>query len=362
VKAIAFIIAALVASIALADDADRAATTRAIDLGPDVVILNQLVDRYQPVPFDHRGHATMAQMWNGCTTCHHRKPTTRPTTQSMAAEHVQASSDEIPACKTCHSVAEHEANIQMPSLKGAYHRQCLNCHKQWTHENACVMCHAPIDRTTPATIAATTRPASPDDIVGRMHPPIPEPEEKSYAARFEPAPGRNVLFRHAEHVKGFGITCATCHRDDSCSTCHDGNGDRPQVMKPSKTWRQSHAACVTCHEQDRCQHCHYKDGETPPPPFDHRVTGQSMDDDHAKLACVKCHALLKTNVDPTCGDAKCHGKSDRPIVFPNDRPGPIVATTQPARTIRAAMIAQEILSVPSATQPATKPTVLRIRK
>jgi ribulose-5-phosphate 4-epimerase/fuculose-1-phosphate aldolase len=100
----------------------------------------------------------------------------------------------------------------MPSLKGAYHRLCLNCHRNWMDANACVICHAA--RNSAATAAAATEKLGPnaDDIVGRMHKPIPEPTTKLFRARFTPEVGPNVLFRHKEHTTTFGITCSLCHK------------------------------------------------------------------------------------------------------------------------------------------------------
>ena len=89
----------------------------------------------------------MAEMWDGCETCHHYSPTTKPSAQALttAKAHApnQADAAVIPACKSCHSVEVNPTTeIRMPSLKGAYHRQCLNCHREWTQANACVICHA----------------------------------------------------------------------------------------------------------------------------------------------------------------------------------------------------------------------------
>ena len=98
--------------------------TQPAEKPPDVVVLKELEALYQPVPFDHRSHAKMAEMWGGCTTCHHRQPdaATRPLLTQ--------------ACRTCHSREEKTAEMKMPSLKAAYHRQCLNCHREWMHDNA----------------------------------------------------------------------------------------------------------------------------------------------------------------------------------------------------------------------------------
>ena len=47
------------------------------DLGPDVVVLKELSEAqglYDPVPFDHKAHAHMAETQKGCVTCHHQSP------------------------------------------------------------------------------------------------------------------------------------------------------------------------------------------------------------------------------------------------------------------------------------------------
>ncbi|MGA2496717.1 MAG: cytochrome c3 family protein [Tepidisphaeraceae bacterium] len=307
--------------------------TQPANMGPDVVILRELAALYEPVPFDHKSHAKMAEMWDGCVTCHHRTPqaATRPATQPAAdpVVHVlshptQATAATIPSCKSCHAVNAGEADIRMPSLKAAYHRQCLNCHKEWMHDNACVICHK--SRETVATTRGTpTR----DDILGRMHPPIPEPETHAYRMRYTPADGANVLFRHKEHTTAFGMRCTNCHRNDNCSHCHDPSGDKT-AQKPVRvgmTWAESHGPCMSCHQQDHCRYCHYKDGQQPPPLFTHAAkSGQELDKDHEKLACAQCHALLKTRDPPTCGTAGCH--KDATIAFPAKRPGHF-ATTRP---------------------------------
>jgi hypothetical protein len=297
------------------------------EFGPDVVILRELEKTYEAVPFDHKSHAKMAEMWNGCVTCHHRspQPTTDPGgTASASGDLTQAAAARIPACKSCHPVVAADASIHLPSLKGAYHRQCLNCHQEWMHENACVICHQP-KQGQPVGKADPT----PDDIVGRMHPPIPEPEARIYKTRFTPADGGNVLFRHKEHTVAYGIKCIGCHHRDNCTHCHGPTGEigPPKPLRPGMTWAESHGPCMGCHQESRCRHCHYKDGRSPPPAFHHDATGQGLDEDHANLPCVQCHPSLKPTLEPTCGDAACH--KDQKIAYPSQRPGPLVITLPP---------------------------------
>lgn len=302
-------------------------TTRSY--GPDVIVLKQLQQTYDTVPFDHRAHAQMSEMWNGCVTCHHRTPATRPATgEAHPNSHDQNSSANYPACKTCHPIADKDVHIGMPNLKGAYHRQCLNCHREWMHDNACNVCHRPRQPGTVAKPEPTV-----DDIVGRMHPPIAAPDEITYHARFTPAVGGNAIFRHKEHVSTYGLRCVDCHSKDSCTACHSANAKtltaaasrRP--MRPGMTWRDSHGPCVQCHreEQERCRHCHYKDNEAVPPPFHHASTGQVLDVNHANLKCGQCHPNLKSRTGLSCGDASCH-KDPKSSEFPLKRPGPTTAT------------------------------------
>ena len=314
--------------------ATLAATGSATDpaLGPNIVLLKELVNQYEPVPFEHRSHAQMAAMWGGCESCHHRSPlaTTRPAATIASEPKTQANAASVPACKSCHEISAAETNIQMPNLKGAYHRQCLSCHREWMHGNACVICHKARDGQNP--LAAP--PPTPDDIVGRMHAPIRAQDVKTYQARFTPAVGKNVVFRHKEHTETFGLKCVQCHHRDNCSHCHDSaavkTGQTP--LHPGRTWRDSHEPCVGCHQQDRCSHCHYKDDQPAPAAFDHQTTGQTLDADHAKLACAECHAKVKVQDRPTCGDVTCHKK--KLVVYPMHRPGPVLAT-QPATQPRA---------------------------
>lgn len=292
-------------------------------LGPDVVLLGQLAALYEPVPFDHKAHAKMAQMWDGCVTCHHRTPqaTAGATASTPAAPGAALPSQDltagIPACRSCHAVALVDADIHMPALKGAYHRQCLNCHKEWMHENACEVCHRPHPAAGTKTVTPTR-----DDILGRMHPPIPEPETHLYRARYTPADGSNVLFRHKEHTVTFGLRCTVCHRHDNCSHCHDPKGDKTaqKPLRPGLTWAESHGPCMGCHQQDRCRTCHYKDGAQPPAEFAHAAhSGQELDTNHVKLACAQCHAQVQTQTPPTCGDTACH--KNGAVTFPAKRPG-----------------------------------------
>ena len=91
---------------------------------PEMIIIDLLSDLYQPVVFAHLHHAEMCEMGEGCGICHHYSPP-----------------GEMPPCNQCHGGSSNPINMRQPGLKGAYHRQCLSCHREWSHDTACEVCH-----------------------------------------------------------------------------------------------------------------------------------------------------------------------------------------------------------------------------
>jgi hypothetical protein len=95
---------------------------------PETIQLDSLSKIYGPVEFSHSYHAEMA---GDCAICHHHS--------------VKGST---PACGECHEsiiVYHYDAARRVPDLglKGAYHRQCIGCHKEMESGPAgCTDCHA----------------------------------------------------------------------------------------------------------------------------------------------------------------------------------------------------------------------------
>jgi hypothetical protein len=259
--------------------------------GPDVVLIDQLSRQYVPVIFAHKLHAQMTEMSGGCALCHHFNPSHR-----------------ILPCRDCHSASNPE-DLAKPSLKGAYHRQCLNCHREWSHETECAICHA---KKTAESVAVKV--PDPTDIMGLLHPNAEEPVLKTYETKHEP--GRLVTFRHQDHVKRFGFKCVSCHREQNCSRCH-----RPATETVrTRTFKEHHAPCASCHETaenkpDCCVHCH-ADREVPR--FTHEKTGLILDKDHQDAACTDCHVGSRFNQKPTCSG--CHEEAEK-ISYPEKLPG-----------------------------------------
>jgi hypothetical protein len=305
------------------------------DEGPEIVIIDQLADLYGPVVFAHRLHAGMSNMSGGCENCHHYSET----------------SGVIPPCRECHDETKGPVSLNKPALKGAYHRQCINCHLDWSHENACGFCHEQADHQAGAAPVDTT------DIVGVLHPMIAAVPSYTYDTSYEKGPV--VSFHHEDHVEQFGQKCVDCHQGDSCSRCHHGNEPARQQARLDhvKTCGACHAErdcdfchnhqakpkfehtrtvgwaldpyhsgveCQTCHgspqsfrtPSDRCTACHihWEVGQ-----FDHAVTGVILNDDHIDLECVDCHSGRDFSRTPSCTD--CHDDAMLPDYLPGERVG-----------------------------------------
>ncbi|MDH4223756.1 MAG: cytochrome c family protein [candidate division Zixibacteria bacterium] len=90
---------------------------------PEFFVLNRLEDIYQPVRFTHIMHTAFA---DDCAECHHHSP-----------------AGQTPSCSKCHSASFNLENLNMPGLKGAYHLQCMGCHKEMgSGPTGCIECHA----------------------------------------------------------------------------------------------------------------------------------------------------------------------------------------------------------------------------
>jgi hypothetical protein len=245
--------------------------------GPDIVIIDKISNLYKPVIFSHELHASMSDISGGCTLCHHYSEET----------------GEIPSCGECHEEKSDITKLNVPSLKGAYHRQCLGCHREWSHENACQFCHEEI--TGPVELTETT---DPTDIVGALHPLIEA--EETYIYDTEYSNGNIVTFHHTDHVDAFGLNCTDCHKGDSCCRCHDV--DKPQ---PTEEECINHLeTCCTCHKESNCSFCH---SNSVKPKFNHDTsTDFVLGHYHRDVDCNKCHNSVNDFITPSTECINCH--------------------------------------------------------
>ncbi len=245
--------------------------------GPEIMIIDKLTNLYGPVVFAHELHASMSDISGGCTLCHHYSEKT----------------GEIPACSKCHKDKPDIKIFDEPSLKGAYHRQCLGCHREWSHENACQFCHEEID--APIDL---TKSIDPTDIVGTLHPLIEA--EPSYIYQTDYKDGKVVTFHHTDHVDIFGLNCTDCHKGDSCYRCHDV--DKPE---PKAEDRINHLeTCCNCHNESNCSFCH---SNSIKPKFNHDTsTDFALGHYHQSVDCNRCHTSVKSFVTPSTNCTDCH--------------------------------------------------------
>jgi len=203
-------------------------------------------------------------MSGGCAGCHHYN-TAGP----------------ILPCTDCHSVERKREDLSKPDLQAAYHRQCINCHKEWSHSTNCTSCHLEggIDLTKKVS----------DKFKGKTHPKVKEPEKLIYETKYNK--GKIVTFFHNEHTTLFGADCIRCHQKENCTRCHDIknvqtiSSDIP--VKITKLGPQHHQPCFKCHANDECSNCHL---DKPSGPFNHKIsTGWALNRFHEKLECAKCH-------------------------------------------------------------------------
>lgn len=299
-----------------------AASAHSTDEGPRTIVLGQPGNLYEPVIFDHRSHAEMGSMGDGCVSCHHYTPAGR-----------------VPPCSECHL---RPAKLGQPGLKGAYHRQCLGCHKQWSGTTDCGDCHVP---NGPASTLPALSPRNGGKLISTF---AMQPDKMVYDVPNQA--GDKVTFYHNDHVDKFGVECVTCHQRESCGYCHDPNDE----SAPMKSAEEIHAICNDCHDGDNCKLCHGQQEKSPfthdashwrlgeyhqhlpcrschevgqrieslradcsechddwaPDNFDHRLTGLALDETHQELDCTDCHANQRYHQPPTC--VSCHDEERTP--------------------------------------------------
>jgi len=234
----------------------------------EVVSLEELSKKYLPVIFSHRVHAQMSILSGSCGTCHHYN-----------------TSGPIQPCKNCHQTSRRRDDIGKPDLEAAYHRQCIACHREWSHETSCTACHS-----LKTGSKEFQKEQAKKKLSGKTHPVILEPAKIVYDTKSEK--GKMVTFFHDDHTKKFKIECTSCHKNETCMKCHDVNkvsAAKTKLVKTKKSLTDSHKKCFTCHKDDTCGSCHVNQ---PAERFDHeKRTGWALNKFHIKLSCAKCHGL-----------------------------------------------------------------------
>jgi hypothetical protein len=260
--------------------------TNQSDLGPDTVIMNELEDIYAPVVFNHKAHARMMPFEGQCSICHH----------------YQEDMEEIKSCRECHTV---ELQISEPSrigLKGAYHRQCLNCHEEWDHERSCEVCH---EKKNSGQFHLPLTASS------ELHHFVTRPFQAQITISTEYDEGDQVPFHHERHARKYSPNCVTCHEQQKCENCHS-NGSSGKLIASVQTVTDAafqgdgttlHNMCMKCHEDAECEYCH---GQKPDYAFSHDQTSWQLKPYHQELHCLKCHVDGVHESRPETDCEKCH--------------------------------------------------------
>ncbi len=252
---------------------------------PDLITIDKfkgISDLYDKVVFTHRLHAEMSGMAGGCQMCHHYNPP-----------------GNVVSCTDCHERERKRADISKPDLKGAYHRQCVECHREWSTDNSCESCHtSKSGKDTKVVKVPETKTAE------RVHPKIIEPTKLVYKTN-EYDEGTLVTFYHNEHTMLFGLECSSCHKNESCAKCHS---QFEKVEKTELSFEEQHERCASCHDTDDCESCH-KTKELAP--FDHgKNTGFVLKSYHSSLSCNKCHKTKNSFKGLSQNCVNCHGEFD----------------------------------------------------
>jgi hypothetical protein len=240
--------------------------------------LKEIQDLYEPVIFSHRIHAEMSEMSGGCEMCHHYNPP-----------------GNVVPCDDCHEPARKRTDISKPDLKGAYHRQCIDCHREWTDNVACESCH---ELNESGKSAFTGKEYQKE----RVHPELKVPTKLVLATTYEK--GKLVTFYHNEHTDIYGFDCKSCHKQESCAQCHSSE---PKTKPENITHEAAHKKCSGCHntnDKSKCGSCH-SDRELKQ--FNHLSrTGFELKGYHSKLSCTSCHKTktVFTGLSSYCNS--CH--------------------------------------------------------
>ncbi len=250
-------------------------TAQEISHVPDEILVNEIEYEYEGVRFSHKLHAEMTAIDKGCQSCHHFQET-----------------GGITSCKQCHAPEIADENLDQPGLKGAYHRQCLGCHQEWSHDTQCNICHE--KKLEPGPPVAGHYPPKQYKPFGDLQEPVKKVWQSTYDG------GSVVTLFHKNHTDKYGIDCASCHHAEGCGSCH-GRKESTTAVRHSE--EALHAICNQCHQEMSCDQCHLKQEATE---FNHDRTGWPLGEHHSRLSCRRCHGDPHHFTKPVTACNICH--------------------------------------------------------
>jgi len=219
-----------------------------------------------------------------CATCHmdpddpEEVPRIQDYSQKFSHErHVTAGLE----CQDCHEAVALKEEVGEYLLPGML--ECQDCHDRKNASLECESCHMPEDELRP--------PSHTPDFVH----------------------AHSDLARNNAHETFSSFTCQTCHDDNFCQDCHQG--DNLDRLTHPLNYDVTHAldargnerACVSCHvETTFCADCHVDNNIMPqnhgPGWAVWEVGGRHVDEARQDLAsCISCH---EDNAEVLC--ITCH--------------------------------------------------------
>ena len=264
------------------------------DLGPEECVLYHLVDIYEPTVFSHANHVEYDE---DCEVCHHHS----------------SEVEKFPPCRECHGIAF--KSLDKPGLKGAYHRQCMNCHRQMdSGPLGCQECHK---KREPIAV-------SQEDLARKY---VQDTMKLGHLSK----DFAEVVFNHKLHVE-LTAHCEDCHHHHTenevtppCRECHN-HQKTEEGSKVLGLHDAYHEQCLKCHRASskkgkksplQCTDCHLSKKAPAsvelgklakkyvPVEFDHEMHTETTD------YCTDCHHA-NTTYDRIVKCDTCHkpGKAE----------------------------------------------------
>jgi len=196
---------------------------------PELLTIDGIEELYGPVKFKHKNHMHMAERIEDCAECHHYIPPDLPKRK----------------CQECHSANMIRDRLDMISLNGVYHRECLGCHVEWGESSNCELCHVSKRKDHSEKLAK---------LIPKYR-EVKRPDQKIFVNRMFTGPFVN--FPHKFHADNKKIVCADCHVKEPCAACHYQNEKAATLNVLARPG--VHGTCRLCHDvqsKGSCIKCH----------------------------------------------------------------------------------------------------------
>lgn len=331
-------------------------------------IVNEKVDDYEPVRFMHKAHAT--RLGGDCTICHHRTQQQDGDRIGRAIDTTELANERPSSCISCHQQPNEPDYPTRQGLKGAYHQQCIGCHKTTSSAapadcEACHHQHVP-DHTDLIRIAGQPDPGQLTarclechreqgrDVLQTAHWNWAGPSPYTVGQEHRSDLGKHAVFNnYCIHVGSNIARCAQCHVgygwvDESfdfkdpenidCLVCHDATGTyrkaAPNGGMPEEGINLVRIAQnIGRPSRDTCGRCHFfgggganvKHGDLEPALFEPSADLDVHMGGH-DMRCQDCHTTTKHRIAGQCSAIptsegrvtceQCHGTKPHSLDAP----------------------------------------------